>query len=105
MKRSICALVTLAGTALLMTPAALAAPRSRVSANISYQQRVRLSGHVHPDATAENDIGALDPTETLSGITLVLKPSAEQEADLNTLLLQQQDPASENYHKWLTPEQ
>jgi subtilase family serine protease len=36
---------------------------------------------------------------------LVLKPSASQQADLDQLLEQQQDPSSPNYHQWLTPEE
>jgi uncharacterized protein (TIGR03437 family) len=38
-------------------------------------------------------------------VTLALKPSASQQADLDRLLAQQQDPSSPNYHRWLTPEQ
>ncbi len=36
---------------------------------------------------------------------LVLKRSPEQQAKLDSLLAQQQDTASPQYHKWLTPEQ
>ena len=36
---------------------------------------------------------------------LVLKRSQEQESALRKLLDDQQDKASPNYHKWLTPEQ
>ena len=38
-------------------------------------------------------------------VILVLKPSASQQAALDQLLAQQQDPSSPNYHRWLTPEQ
>jgi subtilase family serine protease len=41
----------------------------------------------------------------LDYITMVMQPSAEQQANLERLLKQQQDPASANYHRWLTPEQ
>lgn len=41
----------------------------------------------------------------LAYVTLVLKPSAAQQADLDQLLAQQQDASSPNYHRWLTPEQ
>jgi len=36
---------------------------------------------------------------------LVLKPSASQQSDLDQLLAAQQDPASPDYHHWLTPEE
>jgi uncharacterized protein (TIGR03437 family) len=41
----------------------------------------------------------------LGYVTLVLKPTPAQQTDLETLLTQQQDRSSANYHKWLTPEQ
>ena len=36
---------------------------------------------------------------------LVLKRGPEREAALETLMAQQQDKSSPNYHKWLTPDQ
>ena len=36
---------------------------------------------------------------------MFFKPTEEQQADLNELIEQQQDPASRNYHQWLSPEQ
>ena len=41
----------------------------------------------------------------LTHITLALAPSAQQQADLTSLLAAQQNPASADYHHWLTPEQ
>ena len=38
-------------------------------------------------------------------VTLMLRPSARQSADLTQLLETQQDASSPNYHGWLTPEQ
>ena len=38
-------------------------------------------------------------------MTLELEPSAAQKADLERLLVEQQNPGSPNYHHWLTPEQ
>ena len=37
-------------------------------------------------------------------VTLVLSPSPSQQAALDQLLAQQQNPSSPNYHQWLTPE-
>ena len=36
---------------------------------------------------------------------MVLRPSPTQQAELERLLAAQQDPASADYHRWLTPEQ
>ena len=41
----------------------------------------------------------------LERVTLVLKPSESQSADLHRLLRELHDPASTNYHNWLTPEE
>src|ERR1019366_8363682 len=68
-------------------------------------QRVRMTGHVHPMAKAEDDRGPLDAFVTLPAITLVLRPTPEQRADLDRLLAAQQDPGSPDYHRWLVPEQ
>jgi uncharacterized protein (TIGR03437 family) len=66
---------------------------------------VRLAGHIPGEARAENDEGPVDPSMPMRSLTLVLKPSAEQQAALDQLLAEQQDPASPNYHHWLTPEE
>src|SRR4051812_12922277 len=104
LKRSIRLLLTVLSLAFLIPVASSAAPQSRISENVNYQQRTRLQGHIHPNATAENDVGALDAGQVLSGITLVLKPTAEQDAQLSQLLADQQDPGSASYHKWISPE-
>jgi uncharacterized protein (TIGR03437 family) len=86
------------------SPALLAQP-SRIAARIDNDQSVVLVGRVHRQATAKNDAGPVENSFPLSAMTLTLKPSAAQLADLNQLLLAQQDSASPNYRQWLTPEQ
>ncbi|MEO8370202.1 MAG: protease pro-enzyme activation domain-containing protein [Candidatus Solibacter sp.] len=71
---------------------------------IQDKNRTQMAGHVHPLARAENDLGELDPAATLPTITLTLEPTAAQQADLQQLLAAQQDPASPQFHRWLTPE-
>ena len=51
------------------------------------------------------DQGPASPTQPMQRMTLVFKPTAEQQAALDQLLVEQQDPSSPNYHKWLTPEE
>src|ERR1035438_417884 len=77
-----------------------------LAAALAAQTRlVRMTGHVHPMAKAENDLGPLDAPVTLPAITLVLRPTPEQRADLDRLLTAQQDPGSPDYHRWLVPDQ
>jgi uncharacterized protein (TIGR03437 family) len=51
----------------------------------------------------QNDQGRVDRDFPLPALTLFLKPSASQQADLRQLLEDQQNPASPLYHRWLTP--
>lgn len=88
--------------AVLTFPAA--AQRNRITAPLQ-GARVPLRGGIHPRAQAEFDQGRVDPNLVLSSVTMVLKPSDAQEAALEKLLTDQQNPASPDYHRWLTPEQ
>jgi uncharacterized protein (TIGR03437 family) len=69
------------------------------------ERRVALSGRVRPQARAENDRGAVDSSFALPGVTLLLKRTAAQQSDLAQLVEDQRNPASANFHRWLTPEQ
>src|SRR5205809_1954424 len=68
-------------------------------------QLTTLKGNTHPLARAQFDRGAAPPDLPMRRMLLVLKRSDEQESALRKLLDDQQDKASPNYHKWLTPEQ
>jgi len=83
----------------------LPAQRGRINSKPNDNLRATLAGHTHPRAMAASDQGRVDSSFPLDALTLVLKPSASQQADLDHLLAQQQDPASPNYHNWLSPEQ
>src|SRR5664280_1687691 len=90
---------------LLLLPCALLAQPDRISAPIDARRTVVLKGHIHPMAQPRFDQGPAEPAFRLSYITLMLKKTDAQQAALEQLLQQQQDPASPNYHDWLTPEQ
>ena len=84
---------------------ALAAPPNRVLARVDNSQRVYLNGHIHPKAQPQYDQGRVDPSLQLTHLTLNFQPSAAQQADLDRLLADQQNPSSASYHQWLTPEE
>ena len=84
--------IRLAGTLLLTTTALCA----------QYQA---IRGNAHPDAVQQFDRGAVNPEMKLGYMSLMLAPTASQKADLESLLVQQQNPASPLYRQWLTPEQ
>ena len=64
-----------------------------------------LKGNTHPLARAEFDVGTAPADLPMQRMLLVLKRAPDQETGLRKLLDDQQDKASPNYHKWLTPEQ
>src|SRR6266851_3235284 len=84
---------------------ALSAQPRLIKGPIQDKERVRMTGHVHPQARAENDLGPMDAAEALPAITLVFRQTPQQQADLDRLLTAQQDPSSPDYHRWLSPEQ
>jgi uncharacterized protein (TIGR03437 family) len=90
---------------LVLPPAALLAQENRITGPIDRSRTVLLKGSVHPSAQAQYDRGPVEPSFELAYVTLLLKPSPSQQAALERLLAQQQDPSSANYHQWLTPEQ
>ncbi|HZL69613.1 MAG TPA: S53 family peptidase [Candidatus Limnocylindrales bacterium] len=65
----------------------------------------RLRGSVPPIARPEFDRGKVNAALPMQGMKLVFRLTPTQQSSLDTLLRQQLDPASANYHRWLTPEQ
>jgi uncharacterized protein (TIGR03437 family) len=90
---------------LLLLPCALLAQPDRIAAPIDARRTVVLKGHIHPLAQPRFDQGPVEPAFRVGYVTLVLKKTAAQQAALEQLLQEQQDPASPSYHDWLTPEQ
>jgi len=78
---------------------------ARILQSVDETKRTVLRGNTSPLARAQFDRGAAPPDLPMNRMLLVLKRSPEQEAALQKLLDDQQDKASPNYHKWLTPEQ
>jgi len=64
-----------------------------------------IRGSVRGEARPQYDRGPVESTLPLSNIIMAFKPSPDQEAALDTLLGEQLDPSSPNFHRWLTPEQ
>ena len=50
-------------------------------------------------------MGPVEPSRRMGPLIVLLKRSGEQQAAVERLLEDQRDPASPNFHKWLTPEQ
>jgi hypothetical protein len=78
---------------------------SRIIQAVEETNLTLLKGNTHPLARPNFDRGPAPPSLRMERMLLVLKRSPDQETALKTLLDQQQDKSSPNYHQWLTPEQ
>jgi uncharacterized protein (TIGR03437 family) len=89
----------------VVLPLATLRPQGRIPVRIDDRQRILLKGSVRPMAQPQLDEGPLDASRPIGPVILGLKRSAAQQAEIENLLEEQQDPSSPNYHKWLTPEE
>jgi uncharacterized protein (TIGR03437 family) len=89
----------------LFVPTMVLAQQDRIAGPIQDREVVVLNGNVNPKAQPQFDQGPVVPSLRLSSVTLALKPTPQQQADLRQLLDEQQDRSSPNYRHWLTPEQ
>jgi len=78
---------------------------NRIRRPMDERSTALLPGHLHPRARSEFDEGKLDDLTPVRRVTMVFKRSETQQANLNALLEEQQDPSSPNYQAWLTPEE
>lgn len=74
------------------------------SASLPDPPRVVLPGTVNPRLASLRPLGAVPSATPLARMNLVLTLDAAAQARLDATLRRQQDPASPDYHKWLTPE-
>src|SRR5438309_2136215 len=63
-----------------------------------------ISGTQHRLAQSRFETAAVDADMPMSYMQIMFKPSVSQQADLDQLLLDQQNPSSPLFHKWLSPE-
>jgi subtilase family serine protease len=83
----------------------LTAAQDRIPGPVAGGRMVVLPNSVNPSARRATDMGRMEPTAHITGITLMLAPSDAQAAELERFLEAQRDPASPDYQNWLTPEQ
>ncbi len=76
---------------------------NRITKVVEASRILALPNHHPLWANDANDAGALPADQSLNQFTMVLARSADQEQAFEQLLADQQNPASPNYHHWLTP--
>jgi uncharacterized protein (TIGR03437 family) len=88
----------------LITFTAAAATQDRIVRTVDRNQLRTIPGTVHRLAQPTNDRGPAAADLQLDHVMLMIKPSAAQQAELDRLLADQQNPSSPSYRHWLTPE-
>jgi len=95
--------ISCAVTLVVLSP--LSAQPSRIVRRVDASRTVALPGHLHPLADSHSDQGRLNTGDRLGPVTVIFRKTPEQQAELDRLLREQQNPVSPEYHRWLTPEQ
>jgi subtilase family serine protease len=84
-----------------------AALRAQVPNRVGQQvdpARLQMLPNHHPLwANPANNAGLVPANQEIGGLTLVLERSPEQEQAFEQLIADQQNPASPEFHQWLTP--
>ena len=93
------ALLLLAASAVVF-PVSAAAQRA-----VNDADTVAVPGNVSPRLSGAVDVGRTDGAIPAERMILVLRPRAGASEHLVHLLEEQLDPASPNYHHWLTPDE
>ena len=78
-------------------------PANRILQEIDSRATAALPGSVNPRIAAGVDIGRLEPATPLPGVTMYFQLTADQQAQLDSLVAAQQTPGSPYYHAWLAP--
>jgi pseudomonalisin len=80
-----------------------APPSDLITAAIDQNARITLADQRPPWATPANDLGAVSDELMLRNLSIRLNRTSEREVAFQHLLAAQQNPASPEFHRWLTP--
>ena len=75
--------------------------RALITQAIDENRLVTLAGNTHPDARSQNDLGPVDDNLHLD-MYLQLRRSPEQDLAAEQFVASLTDPASPDFHKWIT---
>jgi hypothetical protein len=79
--------------------------QSRIAGDPEALARIAITGSVAPRATIATDLGVLPPDRIVPRVTLRFNLTPAQNAALDQLAADQQNPDSQHYRQWLTPDQ
>ncbi len=103
-KRAVVSIISFIFALISLAGAAPAQTRNRIAQRIADTEPVVIS-MPNPRTRAAFDQGRVEGSLNISHAAIVFKLAPSQQADLDKLLAEQQDPGSANYRRWLTPEQ
>ncbi len=103
-KRVVVSIFIFISSLMVLAGVAPAQTRSRITQRIADSEPVVLSSP-NPRTRTALDQGRVEGSVSIDHAAIVFKLAPAQQADLDKLLAEQQDPHSANYRKWLTPEQ
>jgi subtilase family serine protease len=86
-------------------PSASAQARNRISGQVAASSSVAIAHSIHPNAKLGSDLGPTAGDRLLRGMTIRFNMTDAQQAALDQLLGDLQNPSSPRYHQWLTPAQ
>jgi uncharacterized protein (TIGR03437 family) len=104
-RRACYRLTLVIGGLLAVAYTSYAAPPDRITRPVDPARTQVISGNVRRAVAAAADLGPADPAMQLHYVVLVVKPTAAEKSELDRLLIDQQNPASSRFRRWLTPEQ
>lgn len=76
-----------------------------ITKSVDKSQMTTLPGSVPARVRNSADAGAMNTTEVIASMTLVLKRSDDQQKRFDNYLASLDNPSSPNFHKWLTARQ
>ena len=79
--------------------------RALITQEVDETRLVTLKGNTRPEANAMNDRGAVADDFQMEHMLLQLQRPPEQEQALEEFIEQLHDPASPNFHQWLTAQE
>ena len=97
----LCALTATFGLS-RVAPSQVNQQRRLVTQPISNSQMHTFAGNTRPEATSDNDAGAVSDATSLTGLQLVLQRPPETQAAFDQYVADLHNPNSSNFHNWLT---
>ncbi len=79
--------------------------RPRIVLAISSANLLTVKGSTHPLVHLARDLGPVESTLEMGDLVLVLKRADAQQSALDQFNVEQYDPKSPNYHRWLSPQE